>query len=111
LASLPAIESVARQILGDDLSRVVDKQLLSDQPGDVTKPPGLFASGLSPVAVTPSTATDPLAAIVADLAACAGALGAGVCRFAGARIENRHAERDGSCCARLRICRSRPVAT
>jgi hypothetical protein len=57
------IENVVRQTLGEATGLALDLQMWSSDPGDATKPPGLFA-GVTPIAATAGGGTD---AMLADL--------------------------------------------
>lgn len=69
--STPNIEAVIRQAMAEDTAGVIDTNLVDDVAATAVRPAGLRAG----VAVTPpSAATDPTAAMIADLRALVGAI-------------------------------------
>src|SRR5262249_45903525 len=66
------IENVVRQTVAESTGLALDLQMWSSDPGDVTKPPGLFA-GVTPIAATTGGGT---AAMYADVTSLFAALAA-----------------------------------
>ncbi|MDX0487219.1 phage major capsid protein [Sinorhizobium medicae] len=72
--SNPDIEALIDTALRADIATIVDTALLDDQPGSIARPAGLR---YNVAAVPPSAATDPVAAMRADLARLVGEIVAG----------------------------------
>lgn len=71
IVSTPNVEAIVRTVLTESLGLSTDAALLSNSAGNTIRPPGLLL-GIAPL--TPSTATDPQDAMVADIKALVSAV-------------------------------------